>query len=130
MLEPQLRRVINVLILAAAARAEVSAFRRDALRRRCDDAQQLGPREILFHLRDFHLDRFADDDERHKNHKIINPPHALAAEREVVDGQVDLIADLERHPCMLVNFGAGKSLFTRRIAGSTRETGNLQPIPL
>jgi hypothetical protein len=68
-LQPQLRRVINVLILAAAALAEVTAGRFDALRRRLNDAQQFRAGKILFDLRDFNLHDFADEHKRHEHDK-------------------------------------------------------------
>ncbi len=111
MLEPQLRRVINVLILAAAALRKITAFRRDALRRRRDDAQQFRPCKILFDLRDFNFHRLAHNHERHEDDKIINPPDAFAAESKVVDDQGNLVADFERHAASLENKTRAKSLF-------------------
>ncbi len=90
-----------MLILAAAALREVLTLRRDAFRRRCDDAQQFRPRKILFDLGDFDLDRFADDDERHEDDKIIQPTDTFAAKREVVDGQGNFIRQFERHAVRL-----------------------------
>ena len=103
MLEAQLRRVFDVLILAAAALGEITAFRRDALGRRFFHLQQFRPRKILFDLSDFHLDRFADDDKGHEDDEIINPPDAFAPERKVVNVQGDFIRNFERHAAMLEN---------------------------
>ena len=66
---PQLRRIINMLILAAAAFGEVAARRFNAFRRRLDDAQQLRAGKILFYLRDFNLHDFADKHKRHEHDK-------------------------------------------------------------
>ena len=122
LLEPQLRRVVDVLILAAAARAEVAARRLDALRRRLHDAQQPRARKILFHLRDFHFDGFADQHERHEHDKIVHAPDAFAAERDVVDGQTQTVADLQWHKRRLKRAGPltktihQRSYFALRVA--------------
>ena len=95
MLETQLCRVINVLVLAAAAHAEVAAFRRGALWRCCDDVQQSGARKILLHLRDFRLNGFAGDDEWYEHDQFIHAPDPFAAERDIVNRQINFIARFE-----------------------------------
>ena len=67
--QPQLRGVINVLILATAALAEVAARRFDALRRRLNDAQKFRAGKILFDLRDGNLHDFADEHKWHEHDK-------------------------------------------------------------
>jgi hypothetical protein len=117
-----------VLILAAAARAEVLTFRRDALRRRRDDAQQFGAGEILFHFRDFRLDRFAGDDKRNEYDKFINASDAFTAEREIVDGQVYFIAKFERHNGRLRILACRKKPFHRQARTITMTAGLRQII--
>jgi len=112
-LEAQLRRIINVLILAAAALREVLAFRFDAFWRGGYDTRQLRPRKILFDLGDFRLNHFTDNDERHEDDEIIQPPDTFPAKGEVVDGQGDFIRQFERHAFRLGILPDGKSLFTR-----------------
>ena len=65
--QSKLRGVINVLILAAAALAEVAARRFDTLRRRLHDLQKFRAGEILFDLRDFNLNDFADEHKWHEH---------------------------------------------------------------
>src|SRR5208282_3620253 len=108
--------VIHVLILAAAALPEVTAGRLDAFRGRLDDVQQSGPRNILFYLGDFRLDGFAGEDKRHKDDEIIDAPDALAAERNVVNRQGEMVAGFERHRFSLERGGRSKKTFYR--AGS------------
>ena len=96
-LQPQLRRIGDVLILAAAARAKITALRRDALRRRLLHAKQFCPRKILFDLGDFGLNGFADQHERDEHDEIVHAPDAFATERDVVNGQTKFVADVERH---------------------------------
>ena len=100
-----------MLILAAAARAEMAAFRFDAFQRRFLHSQQFRPRKILFDLRDFSGDGFADQHERHEHHEVIHAPDAFAAERDVVDCQGNLVADFERHARKLKILAGRKKSF-------------------
>src|SRR5271157_4400503 len=87
MLEPELFRIGNVLILASAAIAEVAAWRRDALRGRLQDTQQTRPSETGFDLGQFHFHRFAARHKGDEDHKILPATDAIAAEGNVDDGQ-------------------------------------------
>ena len=49
-----------MLVLAAAAIAEVPAFRGDSIRRWLDDAEQSRPSEAFFHFGNLDFDYFAD----------------------------------------------------------------------
>ena len=82
-LEPELGRVGQVLVLAAAALAEVAAGRFDPLRGRADHAQQPGPGESLLHLRDLRFHDFARSDERDEDDKILDARDAFAPEGNV-----------------------------------------------
>ena len=95
--QAKLRRVIHVLILAAATIAEIAARRLDALRRRPRYALQAGAGKIFLHLHDFRFHRLAHQHERHKYDKIIHARHAFAAERDVANGQSQLIANSQSH---------------------------------
>jgi len=113
LLEPQLRRVINVLILAAAALAKVTARRLDALRRRFFDLQQLCPRKMLFDLDNLDFGNFTHEHERDKYDKIVHAANALAAKRDVADGQTQPVADLKSHKGRLKGVKQKKSFFRR-----------------
>ncbi len=110
-LQPQLLRVINMLILAAAASAEITALRRNALRRRLNHAQQLRPRKILFDLGDFRFNDFASHDKRDEDDEIIHAPDAFAAEGNVEDGQGNFLACFEWHTARLRRSGEQKRFF-------------------
>lgn len=114
MFDAQLRRVINVLILATAACAVIFAFRRDTFRRSRDDAQQFRTRKILFNLGDFGLNCFADDHERHEDDEFFNSPDAFAAKCNVVDRYRNPVANFERHAGSLKNKTRAKSLFVAK----------------
>ena len=96
LLDGHLRGVINVLILAAAARAKMFATRLHAIGRRLQHLQRNAAREVLFALGDLHAHRLASDDERHENHAPIHAPHAFAAKGHVVDGQLERLPNLKR----------------------------------
>jgi len=96
-LHAQLRPVLHVLVLAAAAPAEVRARRRHTLRRRLDHPQQPGAREILLHLHQLRLDGFANERERDEHNKIIKTANAFAAERDVRNCQLDCLTNNQRH---------------------------------
>ena len=83
----KLRLVGDVLILAAAAIAKITALRLDALRRGLHHAHQPRAGKILFDLGDFRFDDFAHEHERDEHNEVVQPRDALAAERDVRDGQ-------------------------------------------
>ncbi len=84
-LEPQLRRVINVLILAASARAEVTALRLNPFGGGGADAHQTGPAEILLQFKQLHLGLLTGDHEGNKDHEVVQPGHPLTAEGQVLN---------------------------------------------
>ena len=83
--EPELRRVIDVLILAAAALSEVTARRRNAFGRGFQDSEQPRSRKLLFRFADFDFDFLAYHHERDENDEVIHTRHALAAEGDVAN---------------------------------------------
>src|SRR5438034_6117748 len=83
--EPELRRVIDVLILAAAALAEVTARRRNAFGRGFQDSEQPRSRKLLFHFDDFDFDIFPHHDKRDEEDEVIHARQALAAEGDVAN---------------------------------------------
>ena len=82
-----------MLVLAASADAEDATARRDAVWRRLLHLHQPGAGELLLHLGDLRLHGFTRDDERHEHHKVIQAPHAFAAEGQVADLQRHALAD-------------------------------------
>jgi len=81
----ELVRVIDVLVSAAAATAEVWTWRRDALRRSLDQIVQLGFGELLFLARDPRGHAFALDRVRNKNSLAIFSRDAFAAKGDILD---------------------------------------------
>jgi len=82
-------------ILTATAFGEVTAHRFDPLERWFFNAQQLCAREMFFDLGEFDLDHLAHEHERDKHNKIVHASDAFAAKRNVVNGQIQPVADLE-----------------------------------
>jgi hypothetical protein len=91
----ELSGVIEVLILATAALTEVGTTRRDAVGGRFQDAQQACAGELFFDLGDFGVDDLAGDDKGDEDDEGVMAGDPFAAEREVVDGQLECIADLD-----------------------------------
>ena len=89
-----MRGVFNVLILAAAAFAKITAGRFDTFRRWFFDTKQFRPRKIFFDLRDFDLDGFPHEYKWDKHDEIIHTPDAIAAKRNVVNGQNQFITNI------------------------------------
>jgi hypothetical protein len=82
-LETELDRVGQVLVLAAAALAEVRAERFAPGRRGgLDDAEQFGPREALLDFRDFRFHDLARGDERNEDDKILHVGRRLRRRRQ------------------------------------------------
>ena len=87
-LRPQLQLVRHVLIMAAAAHAEVLAARCDSRRRWLEDLDQLGPGETPALLHDPHAHKLARDTERDEDNpfglpwcRCRNPAEGVAAVR-------------------------------------------------
>ena len=96
-LEPELHGVIQVLILAAAALAEVRAKRLDPLGGGSHDTKKPRSGEALLYLRHFHFHDLARSNEGYEHDKFFRPADALATERNIVDRQSQLIAWCEAH---------------------------------
>ena len=78
-------RVIDVLITAAAAAAEVRTFRRNAQRRFLDQVVELGFSELFFLADNSHRHAFALDRVRNKNGFAIFARDSFAAKGDVFD---------------------------------------------
>ena len=87
--------VIDVLILATTAGAEMFAARLHALGRGFQYLKGFGAGEGLFLFGNLHQHNFAGDDKRHKDHKAIYASDAFAAEGHVVNRQFNAITDIE-----------------------------------
>src|SRR5437870_4635595 len=86
-LELKLGAVGEVLVLAAAAIAEIAASGLNALGGGLKHANQPGARKSFFDFGDLRLDSFAAGDERHEDDKIFHSPNAFAAKSSVADRQ-------------------------------------------
>lgn len=80
-----LMRVIEVLIGATAAAAEIWARRLDPMRRPFAKIDNLGFGELFFLSGDLCRDQFAIDRERNENGLAVFPRDSLSAERDVLD---------------------------------------------
>jgi len=84
-LDAKLGFVGDVLILAAAAAAEIRARRFHAFGGGLNDPHEFGATEILFDLGQFDFDFLAYKDEGNEDDKFIDARDAFAAERDVAD---------------------------------------------
>ena len=110
-LELQLRWIRKVLILAAAAIAEVAATGLNALGGGLKDSDEPGAGKALFHFGDLRLDSFAAGNERNEDHKIFHSPDAFAAKSGVANRQSQFIANSWTH-CIRIGWseGGGKEI--------------------
>src|SRR6476620_254350 len=81
--------VIDMLIRAAAASAEVRALWRDAIRRTLLNFHQLCLAELLLFPDNFGGDQFAINGVRNKNSFALFPSNAFSAERDVLNFQIN-----------------------------------------
>src|SRR5437773_10810684 len=81
----QLMLIINVLIRAAAASAEIRALWRDAIRRTPLNFNQLCFRELLLFPHDFGGNDFAFNGVRNKDGFALLPSDAISAKRDVLN---------------------------------------------
>ena len=77
--------VIDVLISAAAAFAEIWASRLHAMRRRLTKIDKLGFGELLFFAYDLGRDDFAVDGQRNKNRLAFRAPTPFSPKSDVLD---------------------------------------------
>jgi hypothetical protein len=77
--------VIDVLVCASSASAEVRTLGRYAIWRRFKQLDQFSFGELLFLAHNFGRDLLAVDRERNENRFALIPRHAFAAERDVFD---------------------------------------------
>ena len=94
LLDGQLMRVGDVLVLTTAAGAEMAADGFDTVRGRRQDPQRSGSGKALFDGGDFHFDLFTVDHEGYEHDEILHPPHAFAAKGNVGNAQHQLVSDL------------------------------------
>jgi hypothetical protein len=86
-----------VLVLAAAALAEVRAEWFNSIGGSRHDTKQPGPGEAPLYLRDFHFHDLARSDEGNEDDKILSPGNAFATKGDVVNRQGQLVAQSEVH---------------------------------
>jgi hypothetical protein len=96
-LEPELEGVVQVLVLAAAALAEVRAEWFDPVGGGSHDTKKPGPGEALLYFRDFSFHDLARSDKGNENDKILRPGDAFATEGNIVNRQGQLVAQSEAH---------------------------------
>jgi len=84
-LDAKLGFVGDVLVLAAAASAEIGAGRFDALGSGLNDADEFGAAEILFYFGQFDFDFLAHEDEGDEHDEFFDARDTFAAEGDVAD---------------------------------------------
>jgi hypothetical protein len=88
--ELQLGLVTQMLVLAAAALAEIRAERLDSFRRLLEYPQQPRTRKPLLYLGQFRFHQFTGRSKVKENDKIIQSRHAFATEGNVANPQSNL----------------------------------------
>jgi hypothetical protein len=88
----ELDRIVNVLVLAAATFAEVTALGFDALRRWRYDTDELRAGEGLFNFGELGFNFLAGRHERDEHDELPDASDPFAAEGDVSDGQGDALA--------------------------------------
>lgn len=92
-LRVQLRWIIHVLPLAAAASPEVFATGRDAMRGRLQNVHEIGAREVLPSLRDACRDQFIGYRALDKDDQLTDAPDGRATIRHARDAKVHFGTD-------------------------------------
>jgi hypothetical protein len=96
-LDLQLKRVRQVLILASAALPEIPALRHNPLGRTLDDMNQARASKTLFDLSDFRLHNFTHGYKRYEYDQIRKTRHAFTAEGNIFNCQGDFFARNRTH---------------------------------
>jgi hypothetical protein len=87
----------QVLVLAAAALAEVLAERFDPFRRGSNNVEEFGPRESLLHVGNLCLHDFARRYEWDENNKIIQSRHSFSPEGNIIHPQGQFVTPSQTH---------------------------------
>ncbi len=74
--------VVNVLVLATGTVGVIRTARCDPVRRRGDDADEVGGGVFLFYFDDFNFDAFAGNDEGDEDDEVLMASNAVAAESD------------------------------------------------
>ena len=104
-LEFQLARVGDVLILAAGALGVKFTARRNPVGRGGDDPHEVGRSEPFADIHNLDFDAFARDDKRNEDHKVIETTDTVAAKGNGVDFQFEALTGLDVgccHTCNLI----------------------------
>ena len=97
MLEFELIRIGDVLILTTAAIAEIPALRSDAIGRWLDDPNEPGARKAFFCFGNFSFDKFADQNKRNEDDKIFDSRDTFTTECDVGNGEGQVFANGGTH---------------------------------
>jgi hypothetical protein len=115
-----LRLVRDVLVVAAAALAEVAASRVDAVRSGLEDLDDLGPQEGLLHLRDLHAHKLLGRRQRDEDSHALMARDRRAAKREPLGAEVEDRSWFGRSFSRRVAHGRGGEV---SVGGPGREIG-------
>ena len=96
-LQFELRRIGDMLILAAAAIAEVTTLGSDPLGRWLNDSQKSSAGKTFFYFRDFDLDDFADLNERNEDDKIFDSRDSFTTECDIGNSEGQVFANSGTH---------------------------------
>jgi hypothetical protein len=108
--EFQLGFVGDVLILAAATIAKVTASWTDSVRRWLNQTQEPGASKALFRFSDFGFDCFADQNEWDEDNKIFNSRDAFTTECNIGNGEGQVFANSGTHDSRLRMVRSGRKL--------------------
>ena len=100
-LQLKLRGVSQMLILAAAAIAEVLAFRNHAVGRGLNDSDQTRAGEPFLNFNDLCFNNFANLNERNEDNEIFDSGDSFTTECNIRDGEGQVFANSGTHANML-----------------------------
>jgi len=107
-LDFQLDRVGNMLVLATTALPEISAPGLNSIWGRDRYPQQTCAAESLFYLDHLDLHRFSEMDERNEHHEILDTSNTFTSEGDVANCHGQLIACIAAHGEMLESCARGR----------------------
>src|SRR5678816_4098964 len=96
-LDFQLRRVSNMLVLAPTALPEITTLRLNAIGGRAHHPQQARTAKSLFDIGDLDFHRFSENHEGNEHHEIVDSRNPFTSEGDVANFNSQLIAFIGTH---------------------------------
>ena len=117
MLDLQLSRVFEVLVLATAAVAKILTARLDSIWRGVTNAEQPRASKLFLDLRNFCLDDFSEGNKGNKDDQVLKTGHSFAAEGNIFNREGYFFAERRRHRESLNLMRAGRKQFLPKRGG-------------